>query len=257
MLFDLKGKRKRLVQVVYLALAILFGGSLVLFGTGSSVSGGLVDAITGKGGGGGGSVFSDQVDRARKETLRTPRREQAWLDLVRADFNLAASQEGSDQSTGQLTDKGQEAVIETANAWERYLKLKPRKPDTGTAQFVALAYGALQEYGKAVKTQEIASRSRPNANSYFQLADLAYRAGDVAKGDRAAKRAVQLTPKDQRNSVRDLVKQTKKQGAQVAKAVEKAKKAAKKQNKGTQRGAGFGPLPGQGAAGGAGGGTGP
>ena len=36
MLFDLKGKRKRLVQVVYLGLAILFGGGLVLFGVGGT-----------------------------------------------------------------------------------------------------------------------------------------------------------------------------------------------------------------------------
>jgi tetratricopeptide (TPR) repeat protein len=231
----------------------------VLFGTGSSVSGGLVDAITGNNGGGSSNVFSAQVDRTRQATLRTPRSEQAWLDLVRAEFNLAASEEGSDPQTGQLTDKGQSAVIETANAWERYLKLKPKKPDAGTAQFVALAYGALQEYNRAVKTQQIATRAKPNANSYFQLADLAYRAGDVATGDRAAKKAVQLTPKDQRNSVRDLVKQTKKQGAQVVKAVEKAKKQAKQQNKGSQRGSGFGPLPGEssGGAGGGGGGAGP
>src|SRR6266540_3654899 len=125
MLFDLRGKRKRLVQVTYLALAILFGGSLVLFGTGSSVSGGLIDAITGNSGGGGSSVFQDQVKNAKKQTLRTPRSERAWLDLVRAEFNLAASPEGSDAQSGQLTDTGQQAVIETATSWERYLKLKP------------------------------------------------------------------------------------------------------------------------------------
>ena len=51
MLFDLKGKRKRLVQVVYVGLAILFGGGLVLFGVGGNVSGGLIDAFSGGGGG--------------------------------------------------------------------------------------------------------------------------------------------------------------------------------------------------------------
>jgi tetratricopeptide (TPR) repeat protein len=257
MLFDLKGRRKRLVQVTYICLAVLFGGSLVLFGTGSSVSGGLVDAITGNSGGGDKNVFSDQVERDKKAVAANPQNEQAWLDLVRAEFNLAASDEGSDQQTGQLTDKGQTAVIETTNAWERYLKLKPKKPDPGTAQFVALAYGAQQEYRQALKTQEIATRSRPNANSYFQLADLAYRADEVKKGDEAAKKAVQLTPKDQRNSVRDLVKQTKKQGAQVVKAVAKAKAQAKKQNKGSQSGASFGPLPGQSSDASGGGGAGP
>ena len=39
MLFDIRGKRKRLIQVTYVTLAVLFGASLVLFGTGSGVSG--------------------------------------------------------------------------------------------------------------------------------------------------------------------------------------------------------------------------
>jgi tetratricopeptide (TPR) repeat protein len=254
MLFDLKGRRKRLVQITYVVLAVLFGGSLVLFGTGSSVSGGLIDAITGNSSGSDTSVFKDQVERARKQTLRTPRRESAWLDLVRAEFNLAASPEGSDPQTGQLTDAGKQAVVETASAWERYLKLKPKKPDPSTAQFAALAYGALQDFRAAVKTQAAAARAKPNPNAYFQLADFAYRAGAVKTGDRAGRKTVSLTPSDQRNSVKDLLKQSKKQGAQVAKAVKQARKQAKKQNKGQQRGGAFGPLPGQSAGGGGAGG---
>jgi tetratricopeptide (TPR) repeat protein len=257
MLFDLKGRRKRLVQVTYVVLAVLFGGSLVLFGTGSSVSGGLIDAITGNSGGSDSSVFKDQVERTKKAAARRPKSEEAWLDVVRAEFNLAASPDGSDPETGQLTGDGQQAILETAGAWERYLKLKPKKPDPATAQFAALAYGALQDYGKAVETQAISARARPNANAYFQLADFAYRAGDVKAGDRAGKKAVQLTPSDQRNSVKDLINQIKKDGARIAKAVEEAKKQARKQAKKGQKGQGggqaFGPLPGQGAGGSGGG----
>ena len=99
MLFDLKGKRKRVVQVTYLGLAVLFGGSLVLFGTGSSVSGGLIDAITGNNSNATTSVFQDQVDRTKKAVRADPKSEQAWLDLTRAEFNLAASPDGSDSST--------------------------------------------------------------------------------------------------------------------------------------------------------------
>jgi tetratricopeptide (TPR) repeat protein len=250
MLFDLKGKRKRVVQVTYVALAVLFGGSLVLFGTGSSVSGGLIDAITGNNGGGGGSVFQDQVDRTKKAVLANPKSEKAWLDLTRAEFNLAASPDGSDQS-GQLTDKGKEAVLETVDAWERYLKLKPRKPDAATAQFAAIAYGATQDYGKAVATQEIAAKARPSASSYFQLAQLAYSGGKVAKGDEAAAQAVRLTPKDLRNSVRAQVKEAKKQGAQLVKAIKQQKKQSKQATKGQPKGTAFGPLPGATGASGA------
>src|SRR5206468_2078665 len=106
-------------------------------------------------GGSNKSVFRDQVDQAKRKTRLTPRSESAWLALVRAEFNYAASPDGSDQKTGQLSDKGQQAVVETVSAWERYLKLKPKKPDAATAQFAALAYGALQDYDKAYKTQAL------------------------------------------------------------------------------------------------------
>ncbi len=251
MLFDLQGKRKRVVQVTYVGLAVLFGGSLVLFGTGSSVSGGLIDAITGNGGGGGSNVFEDQVNTTKAKIRANPKNQQAWLDLVRSEFNLAASTEGSDQQSGQLTDKGKQAVLETTNAWEHYTKLKPKKPDAATAQFAALAYGATQQYGKAVRTQSVAARTRPSASSYFQLAQFAYAGGFNAIGDKASAEAVRRTPKDLRNSVRAQIKDARKQGAQIAKAVQAQKKASKQAVKGQPKGTGFGPLPGATGASGA------
>lgn len=244
MLFDLKGKRKRVVQVSYVGLAILFGGSLVLFGTGSSVSGGLIDAITGKNGGGSTSVFQDQVNRTQKAVRANPKSQQAWLDLARAQFNLAASPEGSDAKTGQLSTKGKQAVLDTISSWERYLKLHPKKPDPGTAQFAALAYGATQGYKDAVKTQDFAAKGRPNANSYYQLAQFAYAAGDARKGDAAAAEAVRRTPKDLRNSVVAQVKDIKKQGLKLAAAIKAQRKASEKATKGKPGGTAFGPLPG-------------
>jgi tetratricopeptide (TPR) repeat protein len=250
MLFDLKGRRKRLVQVVYVGLAILFGGGLVFFGIGSnSLSGGLFDAFQGTGGG-SSSVFEDNVEEARAAVRRNPRSEEAWLNLVRTDYNLAASTEGSDAETGQLTDKGRQAIIQAADAWERYLALKPKKINVGTGQFAALAYGALQEYPKAVKTQQAVVRAKSNPNAWFQLADFAWRAGNVKLGDRAAAQAVKLTPADQRNTVRSLIKETKKQDAELAKALAQQRKEAEKQGK-TARGEAFGPIPGQGGAAGA------
>jgi tetratricopeptide (TPR) repeat protein len=255
MLFDLKGKRKRLVQVVYLGLAILFGGGLVLFGVGGNVSGGLIDAFKGTGSA-NSSAFNDLVERAERRAAANPREPEVWLDVLRAQFNLASSPEGSDAETGQLTDRGQQAIIEVAQAWERYLRLKPKKVDPSAASFAALAYGALQDYDKAVDTQALSVKSRPSANAYFQLADFAYRAGQVGTGDRAAKEAVRRTPSDQRNTVRSLIKDTKKQGAEFAKALKEAKKAERQQQKssgqGAEPGQSFGPLPGAGATGGGG-----
>ena len=63
MLFDLRGSgRRRVVKIVYVTLAILMGGGLVLFGIGGSgaLSGGLLDAITESSGG-----ADDGTDRFR------------------------------------------------------------------------------------------------------------------------------------------------------------------------------------------------
>jgi tetratricopeptide (TPR) repeat protein len=250
LLFDLKGRRKRLVQVTYVILAILFGGGLVLFGVGGNVSGGLIDAFRGDGGGGADdSAFTDVVERAERRAARNPDDPEAWVAVVRAQFNLASSPVGSDAETGSLTDRGQQAVIEVTQAWERYERLDPRQVDASAASFAALAYGALQDYDKAVEIQEQAIAARPSPNGYFQLADFAYRADQVEKGNEAAQEAVRRSPSDQRNTVRSLIADLRKQGRQIARAVEEAEKAQREaRQKGEESpGQSFGPLPGQGA----------
>lgn len=246
MLFDLKGKRKRLVQVVYVGLAVLFGGGLVLFGVGGNVSGGLIDAFKGDGGT-DSSAFTDIVERAERRAAREPDDPQAQLNLLRAQFNYASSPAGSDPETGQLTDRGQQAIIEVSQAWERYLKLDPKSVDPSGAAFAALAYGALQDYEKSVEAQELSVKARPSANGYFQLAEFAYRADQVEKGDEAAREAVQRSPSDQRNTVRSLIKELKKTGRQIVKLLAEQKKAerqARQQGGDTEPGTQFGPLPG-------------
>ena len=185
MLFDLKGRRKRLVQVVYVVLAILFGGGLVLFGSGGNVSGGLFDAFSGGGGGGGHQRLQRRGRAARSGARAQPRRsERRWLALVRAQFNLASSPAGSDAETGSLTDRGQQAVIEVT-AGVGALREAEAEEDRSERepQFAALAFGALQDYDKAVDDPGgRRSKTRPSPNAYFQLADFAYRAGRGGAG---------------------------------------------------------------------------
>jgi len=60
MLFDLRGRgRRRTIKFVYITLAVLMGGGLVLFGIGGggAMQGGLVDAITGTSSGNGAKWY--------------------------------------------------------------------------------------------------------------------------------------------------------------------------------------------------------
>src|SRR2546423_15239439 len=101
MLFDLQGKRRRMVQATYLILAVLMGGGLVLFGVGSGdISGGLFDAITGKNSnssGTGNSLVDKRVKRDQRALRVNPRNTAALAGLVRSHYQLAGNHE--DQTT--------------------------------------------------------------------------------------------------------------------------------------------------------------
>ena len=99
MLFDLRARgRRRTVQAVYLTLAILMGGGLVLFGIGGSVSGGLFDALgltDGSSGSatGGRDTLEDVEKRAAAQVRANPRNAPAWAELARTRFQLAGQGE--------------------------------------------------------------------------------------------------------------------------------------------------------------------
>ena len=83
MLFDLRGKRKRLVQVIYASLALLMGGGLVLFGIGGEVSGGLLDAFTNRQSVQSGDLVKE-AERLQERADAQPGNEQLKLRLIRA-----------------------------------------------------------------------------------------------------------------------------------------------------------------------------
>ena len=259
MLFDLKGRRKRLVQVTYVALAILFAVGLVGFGIGGGASGGLFDAISGGdgGGGGGSSVYKTDVNRLTQKLRTSPKDKKAWNDLAVANFNLARTSDDYDPKTGQFKEGAANTLAAATDAWERYLALKPRKRPVATANLMFQSYAALlllangdplDRYKKAGQAAEIIAEEQPNPNAFYRVAAVAYAIGQMKKGDAAAKKTLEGIPKDQRNEVKsqlaDLRKQAlkaKKQSKEQKKQAETAAKAAQKSGQDP-----FGAAPGQG-----------
>src|ERR671920_1008884 len=95
MLFDLRSTgRRRTVKVVYITLAFLMGGGLILFGIGGggALSGGLVDAITESNSGGDPSDrFQDAERKATAAARADPQNAALWAAAARARFNLAGA----------------------------------------------------------------------------------------------------------------------------------------------------------------------
>jgi tetratricopeptide (TPR) repeat protein len=212
MLFDLRGRgRRRTVQAIYLSLAILMGGGLVLFGIGGATSGGLIDAIQGNSGGGGSNdTFQKRVDTLEKRAAANPRDSRAWAQLANLRFQVATTGVNYDQTNGTYTTKGKAELRKAAAAWQRHLALSPKKPDTQVAKEMVQAYGVagLRQYGEAVKALEfvIDATPKPTYQTYAQLAVLAHGAKQDRKATLSADKAAELAPKSQRKTVRDQIK---------------------------------------------------
>ena len=219
MLFDLRGRgRRRTVQAIYLSLAILMGGGLVLFGIGSDQSGGLVDAISGDNAGGGGSAtesIDKQIDAQLAKTRANPKDPGPWAPLATLRVRRAGV-EGLQQD-GTYTEDAKKRLALAATAWERHLALEPKQPSIRTANLMVQAYGqnGLNRLDEAVRAKQIVTDAErpPNSNLYAQLAVLAYQAGDTRTGDLASSRAVDLASKEDRKPLRTQLDVLKKQAA--------------------------------------------
>jgi hypothetical protein len=220
MLFDLRGSgRRRVVKIVYVTLAILMGGGLVLFGIGGSgaLSGGLLDAITESSGGAddGNDRFRTLEQQAVTKARQDPTAAN-WAAVARARFNLAQTGEFVDQGTGNYTDAGAEMLRSAGRAWDESVKLADGSPDPRVASLMVQAYAGIGELDKAATAQEIIAEDRNSAGAYATLAQIAYQAGQTRKGDLARGKALELTEPDMREALKGQLDQAKQAAVQQA-----------------------------------------
>ena len=214
MLFDLRGAGGRTtIKIVYLSLAILMGGGLVLFGIGGDVSGGLFDAFSERNAttDTGTGRYEDRVREAQRETQANPQDAAAFADLTRARYQLANAGDNLDQQTGQYSAEGKRQLGLATQAWERHLSVAGDKPDDGVASLMVNAYSqfGLNDPAKAVAAQEVISEARPKSATFANLAILAYQAGQTRKGDLAKNKALELTDPDMREALKGQLEQAK------------------------------------------------
>src|SRR5436853_5172526 len=113
MLFDLRSRgRRRTVQAVYLGLAILMGGGLVLFGVGAGNGfGGILNAFTGNGSGSAQKqVVSQDEKNALRATALRPNDPSAWGSLITARWTSAGQGNNIDPATGAFTANGKKEL---------------------------------------------------------------------------------------------------------------------------------------------------
>lgn len=211
MLFDTSSPgRKRGVQVIFSALAILMAGGLILFGIGSNQA---FNPFTEGSGSSASSEYRKQAEQAQEALEVNAKDEAAALKLARANAQIA-SVDAIDPTTGQIVeDGGQELIDEAIRSWQAYLKLGPAKPDPGVALQYSnfFAQPTVAQYDQAARAIEAALVTRkPTSGLYAQLAIFHLVAGDTEKYSTARSRALELAENaDRRDQIREYLDEIK------------------------------------------------
>jgi hypothetical protein len=258
MLFDIQGKRKRVVQVVYALLAVLMG--LSLFTVVGPSAGFLGDIFGTNSSSTGASIYDDQATKLQAQLRKDPNNQQDLLLLSRARYNagqqllISAQQSGSGDPTAILNE-----FQKSADSWDRYLATHPAKPSLTLAPLVAQAYSILTRFGSTsasdfrhnaksgAEAQRLATQAKPTVNNLFLLAQAEYLAFNYAAGDKAGKQAAQKTPATQRKVVSQQLAQARTQAKKQEKQVAAAAKVEAKQGKQQLQQGSLGGLSGGGA----------
>ncbi len=212
MLFDLQGKRRRVVQVTYLTLAVLMGGGLVLFGIGGDVSGGLFDAFSERGGSGGNGndAVEKRIERNEKrvqsDAARARPRARSWC----ATTTSWPSRRPRQDSTG-FPDDARDELRRRPPTGRPTSSSEPKQVDASLANVALQIYDptALNRPKEAQEAARVIAETRNDTNAYLNLVQYAALAGDTRTADLAGQKAVDLAPKSQRKDVEAQVKQLK------------------------------------------------
>jgi hypothetical protein len=232
MLFDLRGRRKRMIQVVYAGLALFM--ALSLFTVVGPVN--LGDLFGGSSSGSSGNPFDSQVQRLERQLRKDPQNQKLLAELTRAGFNAGNAGIQRDAS-GNPTGITQDAITnfnKSGDAWQRYIKTKPKQPDVPTAQLAAqaLLYSAATSSGvdfeptmkAAAEAQAVYADAKPSLNAYLTLAQFRYFSGDLNGAAQAGRKAVQAAPKSTQPAVRQALTQYRTQGQAIQKQIKAATK---------------------------------
>jgi hypothetical protein len=214
-LFDLQSpRRRRVVRVVFGALAIVFAISFVFLGVGTGGGGFSFSDLFGGGSADSSTAFDSDIEAAQKKLAINPNDSVTLGQLVQLHYSAANA---NTDSNGVPTSDGEQQLREAADTWNKYVKaskgnLSPTaavyalntfdllarldfsKARTDTSQTEALAdvNAAVDDWKSAAQAQQVLIDKQPNkttSNSFATLAQYLYLAGDSKGGDQAAAQA--------------------------------------------------------------------
>lgn len=235
MVFDIRGRRRNVVKVVYATLAVLMGLSLFLVVGGFNL--GELFSNSNGGSGDAAKTFEEQAEKLEAKLRKDPDDPDLLLALTRARATAGNTLLSVEASQEEFTQGLQQYQLASAN-WSEYLEAT-EEPNAGIAQLMAPTLFALAEGSRtypeaqtnleaATDAQAIVAEQRPNLNSLSTLAIYAYFTGDTAAAKKAEAKAHALTrEKFEREELDKQLAEVKKNAAFFQKSRQKAEKEAK------------------------------
>jgi hypothetical protein len=238
MVFDIRGRRKNVVKVVYAILALLMGASLFLvvgpaplsdlFGGGSTSSNAA-------------GPFEDQAERLEAKLKKAPEDPALLLALTRAQINAGNALVEGNPETGEIAygPESRQQLSEASETWSKYLKATDQ-PSSSGAQLAAQALFALAQTSRtgnealanvraAAKAQQIIAEKRPSLGSLSTLAIYRSYAFDYKGAKEAGKKAAgYANTKFERENLENELDENSKRGHEFEKQLAKIEKEAKK-----------------------------
>lgn len=236
MVFDIRGRRRHVVKVVYAILAILMGASLflvtgvlnpnTLFGTSSS-------------GESAAQTFEKQADNIEAKLAKSPEDEALMANLTRTRINTANSMitNGKGESQEGIEEIKHQLALSSED-WSNYVDAAS-EPSAGLAIQVAPALfqlaeisssgdEALQNVKAATEAEQIVAEQRNDLNSWSTLTFYALFAQNYKLAEEAKEEAVKLAnTKFERESFENKFDEVEKNAKEFGKRLklEKASKA--------------------------------
>lgn len=234
MVFDVRGKRRGVVKVVYAILALLMGLSLFLLGAGGSLSsifgGGSSTSAT--------KAFEEQAQRIERKLVKNPEDPNLLLNLTRTRVNAGNSAVVVSSAGQQQTLESQDQYNKASAAWSEYLKATD-EPNAGLAQLMSntlftlagissSAAEAEANVKAAAEAQAIVAESRPSVGSLSTLSLYLLYTFDYAKAEKVKKEAIaQMNSKFERESFENQYEEIEKQAKEFQKQLAESEKAQK------------------------------
>lgn len=233
MLFDVRGRRRNVIKVVYAILALLMGLSLILLAG---------PGIGGLGGGGGSSAAEASEERAERIEARLakePENPDLLASLTRAQIAVANALSETNAATGEanLTVASRQELEKASSTWSEYLEVADQ-PAAGVAQLVSPALFSLAETARtspealrnisaAAEAQRILAEQRPSLGTLSTFAFYVAYAGNFKQAEEALAEAKKYAnTKFERQQLQNQFNEIEERARNFARQVREAKERA-------------------------------